>query len=281
MRQRSHRMRALADRGASVAAGISSLSGILVMGWILYEILRRGAAALNWSFFTKLPTPAGVAGGGVVNAIAGTLLITSLAAVVGIPLGLFAGVYLAEFGKNSHAAAALRFVSNLLMGTPSIIIGVFVYTLIVVPTRSFSAYAGAAALAFIMLPVMARTAEDMLNLVPNELRESALALGAPKWRVTLEIVFRAARTGLVTGALLAVARVSGETAPLLFTALNSPFWMHSLGEPTANLTVTIFNYSMSPYADWQRTAWAASFLIVAGVLVLNITARKLLQERKK
>jgi len=256
----------LVDRTASVVAGLCSLSSIFVMGWILYGIASRGAAALSWSFFTKLPTPPGVAGGGVANAIVGTLLITALASVVAIPLGLGAGIYLAEFGRDGRAATAVRFFANLLMGTPSIIIGVFVYTLIIVPTRTFSGYAGALALAIVMLPVMARTAEDMLNLVPNELRESALALGAPKWRVTLNIAFRAARTGLLTGALLAVARVSGETAPLLFTALNSPFWMHSLGGPTANLTVTIFNYSMSPYGDWQRTAWAASFLIVAGVL---------------
>jgi phosphate transport system permease protein len=218
-------------------------------------------------------------GGGLANAVVGTLGITLLATVLGVPAGLLAGVYLGEFGQDSRLAAASRFATNVLMGIPSIIVGVFVYTLIVMPMGHFSGYAGALALAIIMLPIVASTTEDILRLVPDTLRESALALGAPRWKVTLAVVFRAAKSGLITAVLLAVARVSGETAPLLFTALNSPYWPTSLGEPTPNLTVTIFNYAMSPYSDWQQTAWGASLLITAGVLILTILARVGLRER--
>lgn len=275
MAPRPRTFRVAANCVIAACAAVSSLVGLFVMAWILYEIMRRGLGAISLSFFTRLPAPPGVPGGGVASAIVGTLLMTGLASVVAIPVGLLAGVYLAEFGKNGRTASMVRFLSNTLMGTPSIIIGVFAYTLLVLPMKSFSGYAGAAALAFIMLPVVTRTSEDMLNLVPNELRESALALGAPRWKTTVGVVFRAARTGLVTGALLAVARVSGETAPLLFTALNSPYWMSGLGKPTANLTVTIFNYAMSPFADWQRIAWGASFIIIVGVLALTIVSRLL------
>jgi phosphate transport system permease protein len=187
---------------------------------------------------------------------------------------------LAEFSDDSKAADYSRFSANVLMGMPSIIVGVFAYTLVVVPLGHFSGYAGVVALVILMLPVITRTTEDMLRLVPNTLRESALALGAPRWKVTLAIVFRAAKAGLITGILLAVARVSGETAPLLFTALNSPYWTGSLGQPTPNLTVTIFNYAMSPYPDWQQKAWGASLLITFGVLTITVLARFLLRERK-
>jgi phosphate transport system permease protein len=208
-------------------------------------------------------------------------MLTVLATGIGVPIGLFAGVFLAEFGQRSRLSNPVRFLSNVLMGTPSIIVGVFVYSLLVLPVHQFSGYAGAVALAIIMIPLVARTAEDILNLVPDTLRESALALGAPRWKVTIDIVFRAAKRGLLTGGLLAVARVSGETAPLLFTALNSPYWPTSLSKPTSNLTVTIFNYALSPYEDWQQIAWGASFLITVAVLLLTITARFLLHERKK
>ena len=206
---------------------------------------------------------------------------TVLAMLIGVPIGMLAGVFLSEFGRGTRFAEWVRFCSNILMGIPSIIIGVFVYIIMVVPMKNFSGYAGAVSLAIIMLPVITRTTEDMLNLVPNALRESALALGAPRWKVTLGVVFRAARTGLITGTLLAVARVSGETAPLLFTALNSPYWPGSLNEPTANLTVTIFNYAMSPYPDWQAKAWGASFLITAGVLGATVFTRGLLWFRSR
>jgi phosphate transport system permease protein len=257
----------------------SALLGLFFLAWILSGVLIRGAGALNWSFFTQLPSPPGVAGGGLANALAGTLIVTLMAGLLGVPIGLLAGVYLSEFGPQSRLAGTVRFAANVLMGVPSIIIGVFVYTLLVLTMGKFSGYAGALALAMIMLPIVARTTEDMLRLIPDTLRESALALGAPRWRVTLTVIFRAAKAGLITGVCLAVARVSGETAPLLFTALNSPYWPSSLGEPTPNLTVTIFNYAMSPYPDWQQMAWGASLIITLGVLTLTVMARIFFRER--
>lgn len=272
--------RRLANLAVSIWAAASALLGILILFWILSVVVHRGLGALNLSFFTQLPTPPGMGGGGLANAILGTLVLTAAATLMAVPLGLLAGVYLAEFSEDSKLGDYSRFSANVLMGIPSIIVGVFAYTMVVVPLGNFSGYAGALALAILMLPVVARTTEDMLRLVPNTLRESALALGAPRWKVTLVIVFRAAKSGLITGILLAVARVSGETAPLLFTALNSPYWFHSMGEPTPNLTVTIFNYAMSPYPDWQQKAWGASLLITLGVLLTTVLARFLLRERK-
>jgi phosphate transport system permease protein len=260
---------------------LASLGGIFALAWVLYEVILRGIGAFNWSFFTQLPAPPGVEDGGLASAILGTILITVLATLIGVPIGLFAGVFLAEFGQRSKLSGPIRFVSNVLMGTPSIIIGVFVYSIFVVPMGHFSGYAGAISLAVIMIPLIARTSEDILNLVPDTLRESGLALGAPRWKITLDVVFRAAKKGLLTAGILAVARVSGETAPLLFTALNSPYWPKTMSRPTSNLTVTIFNYAMSPYSDWQQMAWGASLLITASVLLLTITARFLLQSRKK
>lgn len=264
----------------SILAAGSALLGLTALFWIIFVVVSRGLGALNLSFFTQLPTPPGVLGGGLINAMVGTLVLTLAATLMAVPLGLLAGIFLAEFSDESKAADFSRFSANVLMGMPSIIVGVFAYTLVVVPLGNFSGYAGALALAILMLPIVTRTTEDMLRLVPNTLRESALALGAPRWKVTLAIVFRAAKAGLITGVLLAVARVSGETAPLLFTALNSPYWFHSLAGPTPNLTVTIFNYAMSPYPDWQQQAWGASLLITAGVLVLTLLARWTLREKK-
>ena len=272
--------RRLTNLAVSLWAGASALLGILILFWILYVVLARGLGAINLAFFTQLPTPPGVMGGGLANAIVGTLVLTAVATFIAVPMGLMAGIYLAEFSDDSKVADYSRFSANVLMGMPSIIVGIFAYTLVVVPLGHFSGYAGALALAILMLPVITRTTEDMLRLVPNTLRESALALGAPRWKVTLVIVFRAAKGGLITGILLAVARVSGETAPLLFTALNSPYWVSSLNEPTPNLTVTIFNYAMSPYPDWQQKAWGASLLITFGVLILTISAHFLLREKK-
>lgn len=280
MRPRSHTQRRLADRAARVIMVPAALLGLAVLAWILWEVIARGAGALNASFFTELPTPPGMEGGGLANAILGTLIMTLIATGIGTPIGLLAGIYLAEFGTTSKLATAVRFTTNLLMGTPSIIVGIFVYALIVVRVGHFSGWAGAVALSILMLPVVLRTTEDMLNLVPDELRESALALGAPRWRATLTVIFRAAKTGLVTGILLAVARVSGETAPLLFTALNSFYWPETINEPTANLTVTVFNYAMSPYADWQQKAWGASLLITVGVLFVAILSRFVIRGRK-
>lgn len=281
MRARSAGARRRVDLLIKVFSGVAAAIGVAALGWILLVVVARGMSALNVSFFTKLPTPPGVSGGGLANAIVGTFVMTLLASFAGVLVGVLAGVYLSEFGRTSFFASAVRMGTNVLIGTPSIIVGVFIYVLLVASTGHFSGYAGAAALAVIMIPVVTRTTEDMLTLVPNELREAALAIGAPRWKVTLGIVFRSARAGLLTGLLLAVARISGETAPLLFTALNSPYWPRTLTGPTANLTVTIFNYAMSPYGDWQRMAWGASFVITAGVLLLTVAARGLLNLRKR
>ena len=281
MRQRSLTYRRGIDLGVRLISGLAALFGMAMLGWILSIVILKGMPAINWQFFTELPAPPGMPGGGLANAILGTLLITLAAVLMGVPIGLAAGVWLAEFGQQSKTAEAVRFAANLLMGTPSIIIGVFVYVAIVMTTGHFSGISGAVALAIIMLPVVARTAEDMLALVPSALREAALALGVSRWTATLGIVFRSAKTGLLTGILLAVARVSGETAPLLFTSLNSPYWPESFNEPTANLTVTIFNYAMSPYEDWQTLAWGASLLIAASVLGTTVISRGLLWYRSK
>ncbi|HWA98559.1 MAG TPA: phosphate ABC transporter permease PstA [Pirellulales bacterium] len=283
MAPRSIAWRRSIDWAVRVFATLSACIGLVALTWILMTVCLRGGQALSWRFVTQLPTPPGVPGGGVSNAIVGTCLMTALAALVGVPLGLLAGVYLAEYGKNSPAAVAVRFAANILMGTPSILIGVFVNVLLVSPPLGlghYSGYAGAAALAIIVLPVVARTSEDMLRLVPDTLRESALALGCPRWRMTLDIIFRAARGGLLTGVILAIARVSGETAPLLFTALNSEYSVRSLNEQTANLTVFIANKGQSPYVDWQQMAWGAALLITLGVLSLILFARFILRERK-
>ncbi|HEY5315164.1 MAG TPA: phosphate ABC transporter permease PstA [Pirellulales bacterium] len=280
MKPRSIALRRASDRLVKVVATASAMIGLVALAWILGVILANGAGAINWDFLTHLPAPPGVAGGGLANAIAGTVLMTGVATLLGVPIGLLAGVFLAEFGKTSALAPAVRFAANVLMGTPSILIGVFVYAVLVVPMGRFSGLAGAMALALIILPVVTRTTEDMLQMVPDSLREAALALGSPRWKVTLGIVFRAARSGLLTGILLAVARVSGESAPLLFTALNSPYSVRSLGQPTANLTVTIYNYALSPYADWRQMAWGASLLITVGVLSMMIIARLTVRGRE-
>jgi phosphate transport system permease protein len=280
LKPRSTQTRKLFDFAIKAIATSAALIGIFFLGWILIEVFKRGWASLNWAFFTKLPTPPSIEGGGVINAMIGTILITLLATAIGVPTGMLAGVYLSEFGKHSRFGAFVRFMVNVLMGIPSIIIGLFVFLLLVAPVQHFSGYAGAVALAILMFPVVARTTEDMLSMVPNALREATLCLGTPRWMATLTILFRAAKTGLITGVLLSVARVSGETAPLLFTALNSPYMLKSFHEPIGNLTVTIFQYAMSPYPDWNQIAWGASLIIMVAVLCVNILARFLLKEKK-
>ncbi len=279
----SHRpatKRKILDIFIRVFSIVSALLGIFFLCWIIWVVLKRGFSVLSWSFFTSGPPTPGSGVGGIYYALVGTLKMTGLACLMGIPVGLFTGVYLAETGKNSRIAMSVRFAINLLMGIPSILIGLFAYTLIVLAEpRSYSGYAGAFALAIIMMPTVARTTEDMLNLVPDTLRESALALGIPRWRMITGILFRAARKGLLTGILLSVSRVSGETAPLLFTALNNNFYPNNLREPTANLTVTIFNYAMSPFDNWQQVAWGASFVIMAFILGITIILRTILKER--
>ena len=265
---------------ASILSAASALVGLIFLTWILFVVLSKGASSLSLAFFTKLPTPPGMEGGGLANAIVGSVIMTFLGTMVGVPLGLCTGVFLAEFGRGSWLSDLVRFSANMLMGMPSIIIGVFVYGLMVTTMGGFSGLAGAMSLAILILPIVAKTTDDILHLVPNALREAGLALGIPRWRVVNSIIFRAARTGLLTGVLLAVARVSGETAPLLFTALNSPYWPDSLSKPMANLTVTIFNYAMSPYENWQQMAWGASFLILLSVLGLTLVSRVILGSKK-
>lgn len=272
------------NNGIKVVSFLATLFGIFFLGWILYTILKMGWSVLDITFFTNPTKPYGIPEGGIANAVLGTAYITAMAALIGVPLGLLAGVYLSEFGGHSKLGHFIRFSANVMMGIPSIIVGLFVYSLVVIPTGKFSGFAGSIALAIIMFPVVARTTEDMLAMVPNALREASLALGMPRWRATLEIIFRSAKSGLVTGILLSIARVSGETAPLLFTALCSDSWA-SFGsfftQPTSNLTVTINEYATnSPFAVMQSRAWGAALLITVAILILNITVRFVFKDKK-
>ncbi|MFW8602132.1 phosphate ABC transporter permease PstA [Desulfobacterota bacterium M19] len=274
------RRRKLINASVLTISCLAAFGGLFVLIWILADVVLKGAGAINWSFFTQLPTPPGMSGGGLANAIAGTFLMTVTAAVIAVPFGIMAGTYLAEFGDNLLGRVA-RFLSDILVSAPSIVVGVFVYLIMVKTLGHFSGWAGAVSLAIIMLPVVSRTTEEMLKLVGPEMRESALALGAPYWRMMGGVIFRAAGPGIGTGVMLAVARVAGETAPLLFTALNSPYWMHSMNEPIANLTVVMFNYAMSPYDDWHVQAWGAALLITSAVLIVNIFTRLILGGKRR
>jgi phosphate transport system permease protein len=246
--------------------------GLLFLVLVLGTLLVNGVGAISFSLFAENTPPPGSAGG-LLNAIAGSLMMTAIATAIGTPTGILAGTFLAEYARNGWFGEVVRFVNDILLSAPSIIIGLFVYTVMVVRMGHFSAWAGAVALAIIAVPVIVRTTEDMLCLVPAELREAAVALGAPKWKVIVMVAYRAALQGMLTGILLAVARISGETAPLLFTALNNQFWSADLNAPMANLPVVIFQFAMSPYADWQTLAWGGALLITAAILVLNISAR--------
>jgi phosphate transport system permease protein len=289
MRHRSVARRKAADLAIKVCSWIGALFGIGVMALVVYEVIARGIAAISWEFFTQsTPQDFMSPSGGLANAIVGTLLITGVAALIAIPAGFFGGIYLAEFGRNGRVATAVRMIANVVMGVPSIIVGVFAFAILVKPVGHYSGFAGAVALAFIMLPVMARTTEDILNLVPNELRESGLAMGAPRWKVTLGVVCKAARGGLLTGATLAIVRVSGETAPLIFTALSSPFWITGLtgpggffGGPVANLTMTMFGFAGQPYPELQQIAWGGALVIIVAVLGMNILVRLLFQRGRE
>lgn len=252
--------------------------GVFWLVWILWETLRMGIGGLSWTLFTQM-TPPPEEAGGLANAIFGSALMVSLAALVGTPIGVMAGVYLAEYAPSGRLAGITRFVNDILLSAPSIVIGLFVYTVVVARFKSFSGYAGVIALALIVIPVVIRTTENMLLLVPASLREAAYALGTPKWKVVSRITLKAARAGVITGILLAVARIAGETAPLLFTALNNQFWNANLSSPMASLPVTIFKFAMSPYENWQQLAWAAVFLITLAVLALNILARVLTRQK--
>ncbi|MCI5798695.1 MAG: phosphate ABC transporter permease PstA [Victivallales bacterium] len=265
--------------------GVSAFGTVIAavfLIWILWTILRNGAESLSVEFLTQPTKPYGVPGGGMLNAILGTTLITLVATLLAVPAGMLGGVCLSEFARSSRFGNAVRFSANVMMGMPSIIVGLFIYTLIVMTTGRFSGFAGSVALAIIMFPVILRTTEDMLCMVPNALRESALAIGAPRWRITLAVVFRSAKSGLMTGVLLAVARVAGETAPLLFTALTSDAWPTGFfTQPTANLTVTMTEYATnSPFETMHIRAWGAALIITAAVLALNILCRTIFREKK-
>jgi phosphate transport system permease protein len=252
--------------------------GLFWLVWILWETVRQGLAGLSLATFTQM-TPPPNEEGGIANAIYGSFLMVGLATFVGTPIGIMAGIYLAEYDPKGWLGSLTRFVNDILLSAPSIVIGLFVYAVVVSRFKSFSGWAGAIALAMIVIPVVIRTTENMLQLVPAGLREAAYALGTPKWKVITAITLRAARAGVVTGVLLAVARIAGETAPLLFTALSNQFWTSSMSQPMASLPVTIFKFAMSPYENWQQLAWAGVFLITVAVLGLNILARVLTRQK--
>ena len=247
--------------------------GLFVLLWILFVLFMNGLSALDWNMFTQSTPAPGSEGGGLANAIVGSLMIVGLATFLSTPIGILAGIYLAEYGDRSKIAQVTRFVTDIMLSAPSIVLGLFVYALIVAQTKQFSGWAGTVALSLIAIPVVLRTTENMLRLVPGSLREAAFALGAPQWKVTTMVTLRAAKSGVVTGVLLAVARISGETAPLLFTALNNQFFSTDMSKPMANLPVVIFQFAMSPYDNWVRLAWGGALLITLTVLALNIVAR--------
>ena len=271
-RQAKFAQRKVVNRVALTLSLVAMAFGLFWLFWILFETVRLGVGGLSFATLTQM-TPPPNDEGGLANAMYGSFLMVMLATFVGTPIGVMAGIYLAEFDTNGWLATVTRFVNDILLSAPSIVIGLFVYAVIVSRFKSFSGWAGVMALALIVIPVVIRTTENMLQLVPSGLREAAYALGAPKWKVILSITLKAARAGVVTGVMLAVARIAGETAPLLFTALNNQFWTSSLSEPMASLPVTIFKFAMSPYENWQKLAWAGVFLITMTVLGLNILAR--------
>jgi phosphate transport system permease protein len=262
--------------GLSVSV-LAMLFGLFWLCWILITLLDYGLPALTPVVFTQMTPPPGNAGG-LLNAIAGSLMMTLIGTLIGTPIGILAGTYLAEFGQRGWMAPVTRFINDVLLSAPSIVIGLFVYEMYVIRVKHFSGWAGAFALAILVIPIVIRTTENMLRLVPHTLREAAAALGAPQWKVINFITLRAARAGIITGVLLAVARISGETAPLLFTALNNQFWSSNMDQPMANLPVVIFQFAMSPYGDWQKLAWAGALLITVSVLTLNILARVLFRQ---
>ncbi len=251
---------------------------LAILGAILWTLVSNGVKALSPALFTQSTPPPG-SPGGLANAIFGSLVMTALAIVIAMPVGIFAGTYLSEYGRTNRLAGSVRFINDVLLSAPSIVIGLFVYGIMVVPMGHFSAWSGIVALAIIAMPIIVRTTEDMLMLVPDTLREAAAALGSPRWKIIVKVSYRAAFQGVLTGVLLAVARISGETAPLLFTALNNQFWSSNLNAPMANLPVVIYQFALSPYEDWRQLAWSGALLITATVLLLNILARLLTKKR--
>jgi phosphate transport system permease protein len=277
-RSNNHGWRKFKSALASVIAFVSAVLVITPLGFVFFHLVVNGASSLNWDFFTKLPAPVGAVGGGMVNAIVGSLELLAFAGAIGIPIGVLGGVYLAEYG-SARINSVLRFLADVLNGVPSITWGVVVYGLVVLRFKGFSAYAGGLALGLIMIPLILRTTEEVILLVPNGYREAALALGVSRWKTIVHIVMKTASKGIITGILLALARVGGETAPLLFTAFGNHFWNHSLSQPIAALPLQIFTYAISPYDDWHRQAWAGALVLVTGVFCVNILVRILTRGR--
>ncbi len=273
-----HRRRKLVNVIALALSLGAMAFGLVWLVWILIETIRLGVGGLNLAVFTQM-TPPPQAEGGLANAIFGSLMMVGLATLIGTPVGVLCGIYLAEYGQKTWLGTVTRFINDILLSAPSIVVGLFIYAVVVAQVKSFSAIAGVLALALIVLPVVIRQTENMLSLVPNALREAAYALGTPKWKVIGSVTLKASLAGVITGILLAVARIAGETAPLLFTALSNQFWTSDLREPMASLPVTIFKFAMSPYENWQKLAWAGVFLITLGVLALNILARVLFRNK--
>ena len=272
--------RRVADVVAFIFATLATLFGLLWLFWILWMTFRQGAAALSPTLFTEMTPPPG-ASGGLLNAFYGSAVMIGLGVLIGTPIGVAAGTYLAEHGRHTRVAALASFINDILLSAPSIVIGLFVYTLVVKTSGHFSGYAGALSLAIIMLPIVVRTTQESLLLIPDTMREAGFALGLPRWRVTRQILYKAAMSAILTGILLGVARIAGETAPLLFTALNNQFWSADLNAPLANLPVVIFQYAMSPYDEWHTLAWAGAFVLTAFVLILNILVRLLARKGKQ
>jgi phosphate transport system permease protein len=275
-----YRRRKVANYLGLMLSMASLVLGLGALIWILIILFKNGFAGLSWAVFTESTPAPGSEGGGLANAIVGSMMMIGVTALVATPIGILSGVYLAEFGDRSVVASVTRFVTDIMLSAPSIVLGLFVYAILVAQVKHFSGWAGSFALSLIAIPVVIRTTENMLRLVPGSLREAAYALGAPRWKVTSYVTLRAARAGILTGLLLALARISGETAPLLFTALNNQFFSTNMNAPLANLPVVIFQFAMSPYENWVNLAWAGALIITLTVLLLNILARVLLREKK-
>ena len=272
-----YRRRAMVNRLMLGLSLVALVFGLIWLFWIIFTLIYEGASALSFSLFTSSTPPPGAAGG-LLNAILGSIAMAAVATVIGTPIGILAGTYLAEYGRTGWLAPATRFLNDVLLSAPSIVIGLFIYAVYVAQVGHYSGWAGAFALAIIVIPVVVRSTDNMLSLVPNSLREAAAALGCPQWRIVVKICYRAAMSGIITGVLLAVARISGETAPLLFTALNNQFMSLNMNAPLANLPVVIFQYAASPFEDWNRLAWAGAVLITLLVLGINIAARSLFRK---
>ena len=279
MDQKLYRKRVRTNRIGLTLSMMAMALGLFVLLWILSVLFINGFAALDWNMFTQSTPAPGTEGGGLANAIVGSLLMVGFATLVSTPFGILAGVYLAEYGDQSKTAEVTRFVTDIMLSAPSIVLGLFVYAILVAQVKHFSGWAGMIALSLIAIPVVLRTTENMLRLVPGSLREAAFALGAPRWKVATMVTLRAAKSGVVTGLLLAIARISGETAPLLFTALNNQFFTMNMNSPMSNLPVVIFQFAMSPYENWVRLAWGGALLITLSVLVLNIVARVFFRDK--